>query len=107
MESEVKEKAKQLRIQNYYKSKNGKLNTTSFYSVKEKQPPRLIRQIQNNNQDIPDPDEIVGHEEWYENLKRQQAVHRFKPKHYQQCWKTYKWTFHKSAQSWYSQSSKV
>jgi hypothetical protein len=38
MESKVKEKAKQLPIQNYSKSKNGKLNITSFYSVKEKQP---------------------------------------------------------------------
>ncbi len=46
MESEIKEKAKQIRIQNFYKSKTaGKLNNASFYSVKEKQPSRTIKKI--------------------------------------------------------------
>jgi hypothetical protein len=48
MEPEKKEKAKQIRIQNFYKSKAGKLNTTSFYSVKEKQPSRTIKKILHN-----------------------------------------------------------
>ncbi len=59
MESELKEKAKQLRIQNFYKSRNGKLNSTSFYSVKEKQPSRTIKEIWHNGQSITDPEEII------------------------------------------------
>jgi hypothetical protein len=59
MESEVKEKAKQLRIQNFYKSRNGKLNATSFYSVKEKQPSRTIKEILHNGQSITDPEDII------------------------------------------------
>jgi hypothetical protein len=38
LESEVNEKAKQLRILNFYKSKNSKLNATSTYSAKDRQP---------------------------------------------------------------------
>jgi hypothetical protein len=42
MEAELKEKAKQTRIQNFYKSKTGKLNSMTFYAVKEKQGSRDI-----------------------------------------------------------------
>jgi hypothetical protein len=68
MESEIKEKAKQLRIQNFYKSKNGKLNSTSFYSVKEKQPSRTIKEIQHNGQSVTEPEEIIKIlQDWYES----------------------------------------
>jgi hypothetical protein len=68
MESEVKEKAKQLRIKNFYKSKNGKLNATSFYSIKEKQPSRTIKEIWHNGQSITDPEDIIKiMQEWYES----------------------------------------
>jgi hypothetical protein len=73
MEFELKEKAKQLRIQNFYKSRNGKLNTTSFYLVKEKQPPRTIKRLLHNGQDITDPEEIVNiMQEWYGNTASQE-----------------------------------
>jgi hypothetical protein len=73
IESKVKEKAKQLRIQNFYKSKNGKLNATSFYSVKEKQPPRTIKEILHNGQSITDPENIITiMQEWYGNTASQE-----------------------------------
>jgi hypothetical protein len=66
MEAGVKEKAKQLRIQNYSKSKKGNFNTTAFYSFKDEQPSRVIKQICHNNTDITDPDKIVPiMQEWY------------------------------------------
>jgi hypothetical protein len=68
MESEVKDKAKQLCIHNFYKSKNGKLNSTSFYSIKEKQPSRTIKEIWHNGQSVTDPEEIIRKmQEWYES----------------------------------------
>jgi hypothetical protein len=68
LESEVKEKAKQLQIQNFYKSKIGKLNATSFYSVKDRQPSRTIKEIWHNGQSITDLEEIVKTmQEWCES----------------------------------------
>jgi hypothetical protein len=73
MEAEVKEQAKHLRIQNFYRSKNGKLNTTSFYSVKEKQPPRTIKEIWHNGQSVTDPESIITiMQEWYGNTVSQE-----------------------------------
>jgi hypothetical protein len=49
-DSEILETAKQLWIQNFYKSKNKKLNTVSFQSVKEEQPSRNITQLHHESE---------------------------------------------------------
>ncbi len=72
MEAEVKDQAKHLHIQNFYRSKNGKLNATSFYSVKEKQPPRTIKELWYNGQSNTDPENIITiMQEWYGNTASQ------------------------------------
>jgi hypothetical protein len=73
MEAEVKEQAKHLRIQNFYRSKNGKLNATPFHSVKEKQPPRTIKELWHNGQSVTDPESIITiMQEWYGNTASQE-----------------------------------
>jgi hypothetical protein len=68
MDAEMLEAAKNKRIQNFYKSKNGKLNLVSFQSVKEKQPSRNINRLLYNNETVTDPDRIIRiMQEWYEN----------------------------------------
>jgi hypothetical protein len=57
-----------MRIQNFYKSKNGKLNSMSFQLIKEKQPSRNISRLQYNNEIVTDPDRIIQiMQEWYEH----------------------------------------
>jgi hypothetical protein len=66
IDAEILETAKQMRIQNFYKSKNGKLNLVSFQSVKEKHPSRNIDQLYHNNETITDPERIIQvMQEWY------------------------------------------
>ncbi len=66
MEAELKEKAKQTRIQNFYKSKTGKLNSMTFYAVKEKQGSRDIIFWHHGDREIIDPDEIIQvMQDWY------------------------------------------
>jgi hypothetical protein len=73
LESETKDQAKHLRIQNYYRSKNGKLNATSFYSVKEKQPPGTNKELWHNGQSVTDPESIITiMQEWYGNTASQE-----------------------------------
>ncbi len=68
LDAEFLESAKQMRIQNFYKSKNGKLNSVSFQSVKEKHPSRNIDQLFHNNETITDPErKIQVTQEWYAN----------------------------------------
>ncbi len=68
LDAELLESAKQMRIQNFYKSKNGKLNSVSFHSVKEKHPSRNIDQLFHNNETITDPERIIQvMQEWYAN----------------------------------------
>jgi hypothetical protein len=68
MDAEMLEAAKSTRIQNFYKSKNGKLNSVSFQSVKEKQPSRNINKLLYNNEMVSDPDRIIRiMQEWYEH----------------------------------------
>ncbi len=52
MDAEILEAAKNIRIHNFYKSKNGKLNLVSFQSVKEKQASRNISRLQYNNETV-------------------------------------------------------
>jgi hypothetical protein len=77
MDAEILEMAKQMRIQNFYKSKNGKLNSVSFHSVKEKQAPSTISQLQHDNEIITDPDRIILiMQDWYghtANLAQEQT----------------------------------
>jgi hypothetical protein len=42
----LRDNAKQLRIRNFYKSKNDKLNTVSFCLIKDKQLSRHIAEFQ-------------------------------------------------------------
>jgi hypothetical protein len=66
MDYEILETAKQLQLQNFYKSKNGKLNSVPFHLVKEKQPPRNITQLHNNNTTVTDLEQIVQiMQDWY------------------------------------------
>ncbi len=68
LDAELLEAAKNTRIQNFYKSKNGKLNSVSFQSVKEKQPSRNISRLHFNNETVTDPDRIIQiMQEWYEH----------------------------------------
>jgi hypothetical protein len=68
LDAEILEAAKNTRIQNFYKSKNGKLNSVSFQSVKEKQASRNIGKLHFNNETVTDPDRIIQiMQEWYEN----------------------------------------
>jgi hypothetical protein len=68
LDAELLESAKQMRIQNFYKSKNGKLNSVSFQSVKEKHPSRNIDQLFHSNETITDPERIIQvMQEWYAN----------------------------------------
>jgi hypothetical protein len=69
LDAEFLESAKQMRIQNFYKSKNGKLNSVSFQSVKEKHPSRNIDQLFHNNKTITEPERIIQvMQEWYANM---------------------------------------
>ncbi len=66
LDAEILESAKQMRIQNFYRSKNGKLNSVSFQSVKEKHPSRNIDQLLHNEVTITDPERLIQvMQEWY------------------------------------------
>jgi hypothetical protein len=68
MDAELLEAARNTRIQNFYKSKNGKLNSVSFQSVKEKQASRTINKLHYNGETVTDPDKIIQiMQEWYEH----------------------------------------
>jgi hypothetical protein len=68
MDAELLEAARNTRIQNFYKSKNGKLNSVSFQSVKEKQASRTINKLHYNGETVTDPDRIIQiMQEWYEH----------------------------------------
>jgi hypothetical protein len=59
MEAEFKEKAKQIRIKNFYKSRTGKLSATTFYAVKDKQGSRDVNFLHHEGKIITDLDEIT------------------------------------------------
>jgi hypothetical protein len=68
LDAELLESAKNTRIQNFYKSRNGKLNSVSFQSVKEKPSSRNIGKLRYNGEMVTDPDKIIQiMQEWYEN----------------------------------------
>jgi hypothetical protein len=61
MEAEFKEKEKQIRIKNFYKSRTGnwKLSATTFYAVKDKQGSRNVNFLNQEGKIITDLDEIT------------------------------------------------
>jgi hypothetical protein len=64
-----------MRVQNFYKSKNGKMNSISFHSVKERHQSRDIRQLQHNNELITDPERIIQiMQDWYANTANVEHV---------------------------------
>jgi hypothetical protein len=66
-ETEAREKAAQMRINNFYKTGTGKMNPETFYCIKEKQPSREIPSLEVNGAVITDLEEIICvMQEWYE-----------------------------------------
>ena len=66
-ETEAREKAAQMRINNFYKTGIGKMNPETFYCIKEKQPNREISSLEVDGAVITDPEEIIRvMQEWYE-----------------------------------------
>ncbi len=67
IETEAREKAAQMKINNFYRSGTGNMNPETFYCIKEKHPRREISSLEVNGTVITDPEEIVCvMQEWYE-----------------------------------------
>jgi hypothetical protein len=68
MKTEAREKAAQMRINNFYKTGTGKMNPETFYCIKEKHANKEISSLEVNGTVITDPEEIVRvMQEWYED----------------------------------------
>ncbi len=66
-ETEAREKAAKMRINNFYKTGTGKMNPETFYCIKEKQPNREISSLEVDGAVITDSEEIIRvMQEWYE-----------------------------------------
>jgi hypothetical protein len=58
--------ARGLPIQNFYKSKIGKLNSTTYYVVKDKRLSRTIKQLNHNGTIVTDPDTVITRaQDWF------------------------------------------
>ncbi len=66
-EVEAKDKASQMRIGNFYKTRTGKMTPETFYCIKEKNPGRDILSLEHEGRIVTDPEEIINiMQEWYE-----------------------------------------
>jgi len=64
---EAKEKAAQMRIQNFYRDGTGRMVPQSFYIIKEKRQPRKINKLIIDNEEITEENRITTiMQEWYE-----------------------------------------
>ena len=64
---EAKDKASQMRIQNFYRDGAGRMTPQSFYCVKEKRKPRKITKLEINEEEVTDENRIIQvMQEWYE-----------------------------------------
>jgi hypothetical protein len=74
METEAREKAAQMKINNFYRSGTGNKNPETFYCIKEKHASREISSLKVNVTVITDPEEIVRvMQEWYETTAQATA----------------------------------